>query len=750
MQLKIGSILENRYLIIRQLGTGGMGTVYLVEQTDLKRKLALKILSSNTEMLSDDDKSRFVREGQMLASLNHPGIVKFYHFGFIEEHAYLAMEYVEGKSLRQCLNDGNLPWTKALNIAKKVCEAVYSAHRAGIVHRDLKPENILFVDGNEDPNAIKIIDFGLGRFSQQGKTLTATGLLIGSPVYMSPEQCQGRKATTSSDVYSTGIILYEMISGSPPFVSDSPIGVLHKHINEPWLSLAKRLPNENLPTGIDLIFEKSLAKDPNGRYTDIHLMSTDIEQILSGRNDEVKVSRSSKKAKFYRAHSTLLVVLIAIAGIITLFYFLSPKSTQNHESNSSVSWQTLGSKKHEKDSTRKSLRYEQFNWYELKPMVLTMYGNGSFIKAIEILNKWLAVREKRHWLTPNEKVEAIGLLVRLHLQNSDPTSGIKAVTEAINSFGEKASDTQMVQLICTRLSAEEWTGISPSLKADADLLEKHFCKSEDLSNEHKSQAYISLIEARIYEGRHSESLRIIQDAPNTVNQEVLRTLKIRVLLELKRDDEALQTMKEYLKNATCTESLKLREDFASAAAHAERWDISSKLLKECLQLSKIPRRTLAYISKNYAESSMAAWSERHNKGPNLGYKVHREEWMKTVKESAHYYSVAKDLFSKLADMQNCRLCAEDEYCCLTIIGESAKANKVLDECLSQGNIEETKQAVASNLWRTYSRWSECGWKEEALVPLKMAVELYNQLPQVNDFPSKKARADLAKATKVGK
>ncbi len=266
-----GSVIDKRYEILESLGEGGFGTVYKARELSLDRLVALKFLHDDVR----DTKSigRFEREGKVLSKLSHPHIVKFYRFGLVGENVpYIAMEFVQGRSLRSLLDDTpQLPLQQFLKIAIQICDGLAAAHKEGIIHRDLKPSNIILM---EEDN-VKVVDFGVAKIinedSDQCAKITQTGALIGSVFYMAPEQCLGAKIDHRIDIYALGCILYEMLTGSTPFVADENMAVILKHLkNEPQsittLPNAKPVPESNSYTSISMTQELSLDLNVKGRY----------------------------------------------------------------------------------------------------------------------------------------------------------------------------------------------------------------------------------------------------------------------------------------------------------------------------------------------------------------------------------------------------------------------------------------------------------------------------------------------------
>ncbi len=250
---------KKRYETIRQLGQGGMGVVYLARDTKLDREVALKVLPSRFSK-NDELRSRFVREARAVAALNHKNVVAVYDIGEEWGESYISMEYIEGQSFREILRDRKtLPPDEAVSVTKQIAEGLAAAHARGIIHRDIKPENIMIVTDTGD---VKIMDFGLARIDTESD-LTREGSVMGTWRYMAPEQVKGERPKTATDVYATGIILFEAITGTPPF----PEGDLaFHHVNTLPPPLTDAAPDA--PAALAAIVEKCLNKDPDERYAD--------------------------------------------------------------------------------------------------------------------------------------------------------------------------------------------------------------------------------------------------------------------------------------------------------------------------------------------------------------------------------------------------------------------------------------------------------------------------------------------------
>jgi eukaryotic-like serine/threonine-protein kinase len=270
----INTLFDGRYRILRKLGSGGMANVYLAEDEELGRRVAIKIL--NERYATDDSfNERFRREAKSAAGLSHPNIVSIYDRGESDGIPYIAMEVIEGRSLKELiLTKGPLPIPTAVEHAKQVLSALRFAHRNGIIHRDIKPHNILL--GAED--RLKVTDFGIARAG--ASQMTEVGSIMGTAQYLSPEQARGAPVTAASDLYSVGIVLYEMLTGKTPFTGDTPIEIAMKHLNE-----APRPPSQHrkeiLPE-LDQIVLRALAKDPTERYQTAEEFSEDLDRVEAG------------------------------------------------------------------------------------------------------------------------------------------------------------------------------------------------------------------------------------------------------------------------------------------------------------------------------------------------------------------------------------------------------------------------------------------------------------------------------------
>src|SRR6187551_920336 len=268
----INTLFDGRYRIVRKLGSGGMANVYLAEDEDLGRRVAIKILN---ERYANDDLfiERFRREAKSAAALSHPNIVSVYDRGEAEGTYYIAMEVIEGRSLKELImTRGPLPIAQALAYTHEMLEALRFAHRHGIIHRDIKPHNILIGE------RLKVTDFGIARAG--ASQMTEAGSIMGTAQYLSPEQARGAPVTASSDLYSVGIVLYEMLTGKVPFTGDSAIEIAMKHLNEAPKPPSKIRPE--IPEELDQVVLRALAKNPEDRYQTAEEFSEDLHRVEAG------------------------------------------------------------------------------------------------------------------------------------------------------------------------------------------------------------------------------------------------------------------------------------------------------------------------------------------------------------------------------------------------------------------------------------------------------------------------------------
>ena len=301
--------LGNRYEVGELIGAGGMADVFQGRDTRLSRPVAIKILRSD---LARDPAflARFRREAQAAAGLNHPAIVSVYDTG--EEATengvlpYIVMEQVNGKTIREVIRTGErLPFSRAIAVIRGILEALEYSHRNGIVHRDIKPANVMLTTAGD----VKVMDFGIARaLDDASATVTHAWTVVGTANYLSPEQARGEVADSRSDIYSVGCLLYELLTGRPPFLGDTPVAIAYQHVSAEYLPVSEL--NEELPIGIDNIISGALSKDPLARYQSASEMLDDINRLDRGEEVKKKI-RNPKRRNLLIGGVVAAIVLIA-------------------------------------------------------------------------------------------------------------------------------------------------------------------------------------------------------------------------------------------------------------------------------------------------------------------------------------------------------------------------------------------------------------------------------------------------------
>ncbi|MDR1829174.1 MAG: serine/threonine protein kinase [Candidatus Fibromonas sp.] len=306
------------YELLGELGKGGMGSnVYKARHKKLNRIVALKVLDSGGD---EEAESRFFSETQAMKDLNHQNLVTIFEYGKQQDKIFIAMTFVEGQSLADVIKKEKiLPVKNASYIAWQIAEGLKYAHKRGVIHRDIKPSNIMMKEDQE----ICIIDFGIS-ITAGSQRLTSAGMTMGTPEYMSPEQCQNRNVTKQSDIYSLGIVFYEMLSGDPPFTGGASLSILNRHLHEAPTPLRKK--NPEVPPALEKIINKCLEKKTDLRYADF---SEFIEDLKAFMNDFTKSEPiQTIRGKFSKAERIMFSVscalLVLLLFVILLLLFKTP------------------------------------------------------------------------------------------------------------------------------------------------------------------------------------------------------------------------------------------------------------------------------------------------------------------------------------------------------------------------------------------------------------------------------------------
>jgi serine/threonine protein kinase len=326
-QLSIGQLVADKYRVVEQIGLGGMGVVYKVEHLQLKRPFALKLMLPGPYGFDKGRLQRFDQEAKAASVLHHQNLVGIHDYGSTADGApYVVMDYVEGRTVDVMLKDGPVAEADAIEIAIQLCDGLEYAHGKTVVHRDIKPSNIIVSTENGKLRA-RILDFGIAKVldpkDEQSKVLTQTGEVVGSPQYMSPEQCMGYKLDGRTDIYSLGCVLFEMLTGRKVFVGDAPMAVMYMHLNEraPLFRTVNGAPK--VRSEVERVVLQMLEKDPDSRYQNADDLKKDFLLVKSGKNPVKEVSQARQRFKsFAAAAKTGCIVLVGallMLGAINLY-----------------------------------------------------------------------------------------------------------------------------------------------------------------------------------------------------------------------------------------------------------------------------------------------------------------------------------------------------------------------------------------------------------------------------------------------
>jgi tRNA A-37 threonylcarbamoyl transferase component Bud32 len=291
----VGRTVADRYQIMELIGRGGMGVVYRVEHTRIAKAMAMKLLHG--ELARDKEVvRRFRREAEAVSKLDHQNTVQVFDFGRAEGMTYLVMELLPGRDLGAILqSEGTISFTRIAHVAVQICSSVQQAHDRGIVHRDLKPENVRIVNRREDPDFVKVLDFGLAKLRDNEEharaSITREGFLVGTPYYMAPEHIRGEPVDARSDVYALGALIYKACVGVPPFWGTTPVAVLTKHLHDPVVPPTKRSQRTDLPPAADAILMKALEKKPADRYQSMNELRAALAEHLGEAGIDVDSGR---------------------------------------------------------------------------------------------------------------------------------------------------------------------------------------------------------------------------------------------------------------------------------------------------------------------------------------------------------------------------------------------------------------------------------------------------------------------------
>jgi serine/threonine-protein kinase len=296
----VGKTIDGRYRVEMVLGEGGMGVVYLARHKVIDKRVAVKVLRA--DMAREKEMTdRFLQEAKAASSIGNPHIIDISDFGNLPDGStYFVMEWLDGQPLTRVLGETKpLPVARLIHVARQIADALAAAHQRGIVHRDLKPDNIFLVKRGQEPDFVKILDFGIAKVNTSATAkLTRAGTVFGTPHYMSPEQAAGTPVDLRTDVYALGVILYEMASGRVPFDADNFMGILTQHMYKSPVPIRALVPPPDVPAGLEAIILKALSKKPEQRYQTMEEVALDLEKMLSGATPDAVSDMMSRSGGF--------------------------------------------------------------------------------------------------------------------------------------------------------------------------------------------------------------------------------------------------------------------------------------------------------------------------------------------------------------------------------------------------------------------------------------------------------------------
>lgn len=318
----VGTMFESIYELTRVIASGGMGLVYEARDHTTEQTVAIKMLHAH--MLSDAFVMRFQREGKAASQLSHPNLLKVYELGVTDNNQpYMVMEFVPGYSLSDEIRRSPISLKRALPIFVQICDALAHAHQRGVLHRDLKPSNILITREADGKEVVKIVDFGIAKVLDDDGKITRTGQVLGSPAYMSPEQCSGAHVDNRSDIYSLGCLMFETLTGKPPFVSESSLKIIMHHRTTVPPTIASFMTDVEIPPALDEIFKKIFSKQPEQRYQTVDELKVALLALDDSFEGELKKrakpkKKSRKRDRLFKVDREMIMVASVVLGSVVL------------------------------------------------------------------------------------------------------------------------------------------------------------------------------------------------------------------------------------------------------------------------------------------------------------------------------------------------------------------------------------------------------------------------------------------------
>lgn len=743
--LSPGETFDGKFVILQSLGSGGMGDVYKCRQVGVERLVALKLLN---RVLADTASSlqRFEREAKILSLLDHRGIARFFFYGVSsDKFPFIAMEYVEGDSLRERVRQlGTLAWRDAANIAIQICEALSYAHDRSVIHRDLKPENIILTNGDR----VVIIDFGLAKVSDPNwDSLTQTGELIGTTSYLSPELCRGYRPDHRSDLYSLGIILYEMISGVPPFSADHPMGVIYKHAHEdaPRLSVT----DLSIPAQVNWIIAKCIAKDPSDRYQSAKELEADLQALISNKISAIEAPSTGSDTAHGARGKQLILLLSVLIIVSSYFVFVAKPRTNKTVANNpeSQAFHKRPRKLATSDSQlrQKSLQYilDRFN---------KLRESNQHAEAQNLVIRWVQAIEKERPLTPSEIGDTACAISRSQAESHDFTSALRTETDALKRLeGHPESNTLAVMLLVAQLAhgpnQSEFTagGKNSKFQQAANKLQQLLNKTE-LPEAVLIDAISRVVEAKIHSRQLNDALAIIEKTcSRTTNCIALMRLRAECLFSLDRIEEAKVAAKQYgsyfdfdqyrMQPSKAEQDVWSAYKTAQCAAAASRFDIAAELLEPALKAHENMADSI-YGEALVQYSDWISWtSDQKNKNWVTNYP--------RAAESIQHLKKASRIFQLLGLPARQRSALAKIACYELALGDEKNADDTLHTALNtrdQESADDVKASIAAALLDNLPRIGVLNSSAARLAVLQKANAIFKDV-QNDRYATMKAEAE---------
>jgi serine/threonine protein kinase len=533
------------YKLIEEIGRGGMGVVYKAYQTSLHRHVALKVLPEHLTANPDFVK-RFYREAESAARLNHPNIIQIHDISEDNGTHFFTMEYVEGKELTSLIRNKHFRYINdVLKIAGQVASALECAYEHGIVHRDIKPGNIMI----NKKGVAKVADFGLAKAITADVELTSSGIVIGTPKYMSPEQGEGKKIDIRSDIYALGIVLYEMLTGRVPFQADTPPSLIYKHIHEEPLKPSQI--NQIVLPGLDKIVLKTLSKNPKDRYQTPSKLKNAIENFISDEKnaktqlteiDEPTHIISSEKSKYELGYLISVITVSLIGGYFVGDYFTGKtpllKSLNIPKRKSLRLVKPLNRKTKFKDILKAAQNdYRNDNLMEAKNKAQEIIKSGYFqTEVIELIKK---IRQRQEEMKSALKIK----------KEKEAKALLSTAIEEKEKSAQELYDRKNYEgaiILCNKILKK-----NPKNKKARDLLSKAE-KGKNLLNQ---KALAEKIREKQKEREKEDALKLKKEKKGKKERELLAAMEKKKALELKKENlksgKIYHESRNYSKAITC-------------------------------------------------------------------------------------------------------------------------------------------------------------------------------------------------------